>query len=91
MDITQIVILTSLIIVTIIIITTSIYFIKILKELKTTVSKVNEILDDTQSITESVSRPISSLSEFLMGFQNGFKVFNSFMKHRRHDKDEDEQ
>jgi uncharacterized protein YoxC len=90
MDITQIVILVSLITVTVIIVVTSIYFIKILKELKTTVSKVNDILEDTQSITESVSRPISSLSEFLMGFQNGFKVFNSFMKHRRHDQDKDE-
>lgn len=85
MDIIQIVILISLVLITAIIIITSIYFIKILKELKTTVSKVNEILDDTQSITESVAKPISSLSEFLMGFQNGFKIFNSFMNKRKKD------
>jgi uncharacterized protein YoxC len=85
MDVIQIVILVSLIVITTIIVITSIYFIKILKELRTTVSKVNNILEDTQSITESVSRPINSLSEFLMGFQNGFKIFNSFMKNKQND------
>lgn len=77
MDITQIVIITSLVLITGIIFASGIWLIKIFKELKITLTKTNKILDDTQSITSSVAKPINSISEFVMGFKNGFSLFNN--------------
>jgi len=76
MDITQIIIIVSLICITGIIVASGIWLILIFKELRVTISKTNKILDDTESITSSVAKPISSISEFVMGFKNGFSFFN---------------
>ena len=73
MDITQIVVVISLLAITTVIVLVGIYLIKLLKELQITVSTTNQIVT-------SVSGPVSSVSEFLMGFKNGFSVFNSFFK-----------
>ena len=75
MDTIQIVIMISLIAITTIIIVGGVYFIKLLKDLSVTLKKTNIILDDTHSITESIARPVSSASEFLMGLKNGFSFF----------------
>lgn len=48
----------------------------ILKELKQTVFKFNKVLDDTGAITESVSKPISSLSTLAMGLKTGARFAN---------------
>lgn len=77
MDITQIVIISSLILITGIIFASGIWLIKIFKELKITLTKTNKILDDAQSITNSVAKPVNSISEFVMGFKNGFSFFNN--------------
>jgi Na+-transporting NADH:ubiquinone oxidoreductase subunit NqrC len=77
MDITQIVIIISLVLITTIIVASGVWLIKIFKELKLTLSKTNKILDDAQSITSSVAKPVSSISEFVMGFKNGFSLFNN--------------
>lgn len=76
MDITQIAIIVSLICITVIIVIAGIWLILILKGFKNTLSKADRILDDTKSITSSVAKPISSISEFIMGFKNGFSFFN---------------
>lgn len=76
MDITQIVIISSLLFITTTVVASGIWLIKIFKELKITLTKTNKILDDTQSITSSVAKPISSISEFVMGFKNGFSLIN---------------
>jgi hypothetical protein len=80
MDITQIVIIVSLIAITGVIIGVGIWVIKLLKELKQTLVKTNSILDDTKLITTSVAQPVSSISEFLMGFKNGMSFFNNLFK-----------
>lgn len=77
MDTTQIVIIISIIAVSAIVIGCGIWLIMILRELKTTVIKANSILDDTKMITQSVAEPVSSLSEFVMGFKSGISIFNS--------------
>jgi uncharacterized protein YoxC len=51
----------------------------ILRELRQTVSKTNKVLDDTGVITESVSKPLSSLSTLAMGIKTGATVAN-FLK-----------
>lgn len=73
MDITQIVIVITLLLISAIIVAVGIYFIKLIQDLRITVSETNQILG-------AVSRPVNSFSEFLMGFKNGFSLFNSFFK-----------
>jgi hypothetical protein len=76
MDITQIIIIVSLILITLVIVVSGIFLIKIFKQLQTTINKTNNILDDAHLITSSVAKPVSSVSEFVMGFKNGFSFFN---------------
>jgi hypothetical protein len=83
MDITQIVIIVSLIAITAIIVIGGIYFIKFLKDLNLTLKKTNLILDDAHAITDSVAKPVSSISEFIMGLKNGFSFFNNLTKDKR--------
>lgn len=78
MDLTQIFIVISLLAISIAIVVTTIYLVSLIKELRTAVVKATSILDDAHSITNSVARPVSSFSDFLMGFKNGFHLFNSF-------------
>jgi len=88
MDITQIVIIVSLVCITGIIVVSGIWLVKVLKELKTTITKTNEILDDTHLITSSVAKPVSSVSEFVMGFKNGFSFFNNLFDKKNKKNDE---
>lgn len=73
MDITQIVVVISLLSISAIVVAVGVYFIKLIQELRITVGETNQILG-------AVSRPVNSFSEFLMGFRNGFSLFNSFFK-----------
>ena len=83
MDTIQIVIIISLIAITAIIVIAGIYFIRLLKDLNTTLQKTNLILDDAHTITKSVAEPVSSFSEFLMGVKNGFSFFTNLVgKHK---------
>lgn len=85
MDITQIVIIISLLAITTIIVISGIHFIKLIKELIVTLKKTNIILDDTHLITDSVAKPVSSLSEVLMGLKNGFSFFSNLTKNKKKD------
>jgi len=85
MDITQIIIIISLIAITVIIVIAGIYFIRLLKDLAVTLKKTNLILDDTHLITDSVAKPISSFSEILMGLKNGFSFFSNLNKDKKKD------
>lgn len=46
----------------------------ILRELRKTISKANKVLDDTGVITESVSKPVSSLSTLISGIKTGATI-----------------
>jgi len=81
MDITQIVIIISLLSISAVTVTVGIYFIKLIKDLRITVGGVNQIVS-------SVARPVNSFTEFLMGFKNGFTLFNSFFKKDKKEKKE---
>jgi len=83
MDITQIVIIASLISITAVIVGCGIWLMFILKEVKSTVIKTNGILDDTKLITASVAEPVSSISEFISGFKNGMSLFNSLFNNKK--------
>jgi len=79
MDITQIVVIISLLAISTIIVIVGIYIIKLIKDLRVTVGETNHIIS-------SVSKPVSSFSEFLMGFKNGFSIFNSFFNKDKKEK-----
>ena len=51
---------------------TQVFF--VLKELRKTLDKLNKVLDDAGLITESVSKPISSLSSLTEGLKLGARV-----------------
>lgn len=54
----------------------------ILTELRKTITKANKVLDDTGQITESVSRPLSSLSSVAMGIKTGATFLNILNKNK---------
>jgi len=85
MDITQIVIIISLVAITAIIVVSGVFFIRLLKDLAVTLKKTNLILDDAHLITDSVAKPVSSFSEILMGFKNGFSFFSNLSKNKKKD------
>lgn len=60
---------------------TQVFF--ILKELKQTVSKANKVLDDTGVITESISKPISTLSSIGTGVKVGGFIANLLKRKKR--------
>ncbi len=43
---------------------------KILKELHVSITKMNKILEDTGVMTESISKPMSAASNFLLGIKS---------------------
>lgn len=86
MDYTQIVLVVSISLITGTLVYIGFWIVTLLKEFKTTIIKTNQILDDTHLITSSVSGPVASVSEFVMGFKNGLAVFNSiFPKNKNSD------
>ena len=80
MDLTQIFISISLTIIALAIAACTYYLIGLIKELRNAVFKATSILDDTHKITGSIARPVTTFSDFLMGFKNGFQLFNSFFE-----------
>lgn len=79
MDINQIVIIISLLSISTVVVVVGVYLIKLIKDLRVTVNETNKMIS-------SVSKPVSSFSEFLMGFKNGFTIFNSFFKKDKKEK-----
>ncbi|MBI2622763.1 MAG: hypothetical protein HYY87_02800 [Candidatus Levybacteria bacterium] len=55
----------------------------ILRELRHTVSKANKVLDDTGTITESVSGPITTLSSIVSGVKVGAVLTHLLKKKKR--------
>src|SRR3989338_4797324 len=50
------------------------YVITVLREFRETVKKSNNILDNVQEVTESVTNPISTISSIISGITQGFKA-----------------
>ena len=53
---------------------------KVLKQTKKTLDRVNNVLDDVETITSSVSVPLSKFSEIAQGFQQGVNIFHFVTK-----------
>lgn len=76
------------IVLTILLVVLGIQVFFILKELRKTIDKANKVLDDTGAITESVSKPISSLSSLAMGLKAGARIAKILNGEKKSKKDE---
>ena len=54
-----------------------IYIVLILKEVRGTVTKINEILDDAASVSSAVATPIVGASGAISAFTEGMKAFKA--------------
>jgi hypothetical protein len=71
MDPAQILLILVIIILTILLVVLGIQVYFVLKELRVTLQKANNVLDNTDEITRSIANPLSSLSALLMGIKAG--------------------
>ena len=80
MDTTQALLVFVVVVMTIMlgVIFTQIYF--ILKEFRKTLLKVNDVLDDTSTISGALSHPVSTISSIVSGFKNGTKILKTLTK-----------
>jgi uncharacterized membrane protein YqiK len=77
-----------IIILTVLLVILGIQVFFILKVLRITIEKANKILEDAGNITESVSKPISSLSTLAMGLKTGATIAKLFQGSKREKKHE---
>lgn len=87
-DPAQTVLFLVVIILTILLIVLGIQVFFILRELRKTIDKANKVLDDTGTITESVSGPISRLSSLTLGLKTGATIAKMLQGKKKHKKDE---
>lgn len=55
----------------------------ILRELRHTVFKLNKVLDNTNSITENVAGPVSSVSSIFEGIKTGASLINLLKRNKK--------
>ncbi len=80
MDSAQIILVIVIIALALLLLALGIQVFFILREFRKTVSKANKVLDNTNTITQSVSSPISSLSSIATGIKTGVTFINLFKK-----------
>lgn len=76
----QILIIVVITILVILLIIIGIEAYKILRQTKKTLDRVNNVLDDVETITSSVAVPVSKISEIAQGFQQGVNIFHFLTK-----------
>ena len=87
-DPAQTILFLVIIILTVLLVVLGIQVFFILRELRKTIYKVNRVLDYTETITESVSKPIASFSTLAMGLRTGATIAKIFQGDKKHKKDE---
>lgn len=86
-DSVQATLLLVIVVLTVLLIVLGVQVFFVLKDLRTTITKANKILDDTETITESVSEPISFLSALLLGSRS-FQAIAKLLKMKKGKKEE---
>ncbi len=84
MDIAQSLLLAVVLILTGLLVFLGIQVFFILRELRRTLERANKILDNANSITESIARPISDFSGILDGVKTGMSLLSIFSKKKKH-------
>ncbi len=70
----QIILVIVVTILAILLVIFSIYIFRILDEVRKTLQKTNDMMDDMKRITKSVADPIEHASEFVTGLKKGAKL-----------------
>lgn len=73
-DSVQVVLILVIVILAILLVVLGVQVFFILRDLRTTITKANKVLDNAEEITDNVSGPISSLSSLATGFKAGSMV-----------------
>jgi hypothetical protein len=84
-DAVQVVLMIVIVLLTILLTVLGIQVFIILRELRSTVEKVNQVLDNAQSFTEGLSQPLSFLSTFFTGTQSLSTILKLFSSKKRKD------
>jgi hypothetical protein len=79
-DTVQIVLLVVIVALTLLLVILGIQVFFILRDIRKTIYKANKVLDNTETITESVSEPMSFLSSFILGT----KTVSKLLRLRKH-------
>ncbi len=96
MDAAQTVLIIVVVVLTFLLLVLGIQIFFILRSFRKTIEKANKVLDDTGSITESVSGPLETLSTIVSGVQAGasfaklFKTKKNFIKRLIGEDEEDD-
>lgn len=83
LDTAQVVLLFVVIVLTVLLVILGIQVFFILRELRHTLNKANKVLEDTGSITESVSGPIATVSALMSGVKTG-ALIAGLLKKKKH-------
>lgn len=70
---------------TVMLVLSGIQVLKLLSELRKTLKKVDQVVDDTSKISSSVAKPVVSASNFVMGIKSGVDLVN-LIAHIKSDK-----
>jgi len=73
-DTIQLVLLLAIVILAVFLLVLGIQVYFILKDFRKTVGKLNRVLDNTESITSNISKPIDNLSSLAAGFHGGGSI-----------------
>ena len=73
-DLAQIALILVIFLLTILLLALGIQVFFILKDFRQTIQKANKVLDNTDTITENVATPISSLSSIVKGIKTGVSL-----------------
>ena len=76
----QLLINITLFVITILFVVVLFQTIFLLKDLKTSILKINKILDDSGEISENIKQPVIGLSKLLVGLKSGASFLNFFKK-----------
>ena len=79
-DAAQILLFLVILILTTLLLVLGIQVFFILKEFKKTILRANKVLENTDDITQSISKPLSSFSSLLMGLKAGASFMNIIKK-----------
>jgi hypothetical protein len=74
-DTIQLVLLLVIVVLAIFLLVIGVQVFFILKDFRRTISKFNRVLDNTEFITNNISKPLSSLSGLASGFRAGGSIF----------------
>ena len=87
MDTAQILLIVIIVLLAIILVGLSFQVFFILREFRRTISKANKILDDTGVITESISNPLSNLSNLTSGLKIGALLAKLLTGKKKHEEE----